>query len=72
MATVFVAQEERMVIGVYSTKEKAIAACEEWAGDDATYQSPRWQRYDGKWERQHKRPDSDWLMLYITECEVDE
>lgn len=68
---VFVAAEETMVIGVFATKEKAVAACEEWAGDDAVHRASRWQRHDGKWERQFKRPDSDWLTLYVTECEVE-
>lgn len=70
--SVFAAQEEAMLIGVYSTKEKAIAACETWAGDDAIYQETRWRRYDGKWERMYKRSDSNWLMLYVTEAEIDE
>lgn len=69
MSAVFVAAEERMVVGVYSTKEKAQAACEEWA--EPAEWGCNWRRYDGKWERTFKRDDSDWLTLFVTEAEVD-
>ena len=69
--SVFVAQEETMLIGIYKTKERAVVACEEWACGDAEFRAP-WHRYDGKWERQFKRPDSDWLFLYVTEADVEE
>lgn len=67
--TVFVAAQETMVIGVFSTKEKAQAAADEWSAD--AVEKLRWHRYDGAWQRYIKYADSDQMVLLVSEHEVD-
>lgn len=69
MSTVFVAAQESMVLGVYTTKEKAQARCDEWA-EGAEKRYP-WQRYDGAWRSYFQFEGENQLTLIVTEMEVD-
>lgn len=69
MKTVFVAAQESMIVGVYSTKELAQAAADEWARE--AVEGCAWHRYDGAWRRRVRFDDSDWLELVVTESVVD-
>lgn len=67
---VFVAAEEAQVLGVYSTKERAQAACDEWS--KGAVDRGNWHRYDGAWQREvlHVKGEN-WLTQRVTEAEVD-
>lgn len=67
--TVFVATDETSVLGVYSTKEKAQAAADEWS--QAAIEKRGWHRYDGAWQQSYRLSDSGWLVLRVTEAEID-
>ena len=61
--------EEGLVLGAYSTKEKAQAAADEWAAGSVERQG--WHLHDGSWCRYVGWGGDDWLALRVTECEVD-
>ena len=68
---VFVAAEEAKVLGVYSTREKAQAACNEWSKGAVDWGN--WCRFDGAWQREVLYVKGEnWLLQRVTEDTIDE
>jgi hypothetical protein len=65
---VFVANDGPSVLGVYTTKERAQARCEEWVPSDGVKRP--WQRYDGAWQM-YAKWEGEQMILRVTECEVE-
>lgn len=71
MTTVFVATEETQVLGVYLTRAKAEACCDEWSASAVSKQN--WFRYDGAWQRDVLHVEGEnHLTQRITEETVNE
>lgn len=67
---VYVAVWEHLVLGVYSSFEKAKARCDEWIS--MNHEATPWMRQDGAWQRSVREEGvTSWERERITECEVE-